>query len=155
LQCWHSRRCQQASRAIRLNWFQLTHHQQAVLDPVHVGLISYMCLTSEPLLEAELFDSFQQYGTTSAVDNRGYSLSLQTFKTGKNIFIQSVIPLWSVDHVSVPIRICDSTSRRYTDDDMVYMMRYELFRPIVIIIRWNQKCMDTPRWWPLNCKCAQ
>jgi len=46
LQFWGSRQYRQASRAIWLNWAQLTH-QQGNLDPVHVGLISYMFQTSE------------------------------------------------------------------------------------------------------------
>jgi len=53
----------QASRAIWLNCSKLVH-QQGNLDPVHVGLISYICQTSEPLSEVELFDTlFQQCET--------------------------------------------------------------------------------------------
>jgi len=38
-----------------------THtHRQENSDPVHVGLISYMLQTSEPLSEAELFDTLLQ-----------------------------------------------------------------------------------------------
>jgi len=59
LQFWRSQRYRQASRAIWLNWSQLTH-QQGNLDPVHVGLISYMFQTSEPLSKAELFEPLLQ-----------------------------------------------------------------------------------------------
>jgi len=143
LQFWRSRRFrQEASQAIWLNWSQLTH-QQVNLDPVLIGLISYMFLTSEPLSEDELFDTLlQQCGTICRRQSRGYcAFTRNIWVSVKNIFIQSFIPLLIV----LLIRFCNSTSPTTTYDAIrtvyyyyhYYYCTVGYYNLLIEYLKWN------------------
>jgi len=88
--------------------------QQGNLDPVLVGLISYMFQTSEPLSEAELFDTLlQQCGIVCPSTVADTALSLETLKYRLESFVYN--HSFHFDPV-LPIRICDSTSPTTTYD---------------------------------------
>jgi len=69
-------------------WICLNSHQQGNLDSIHVGLISYLFQTSEPLSEAELFRHAAPAVWNSVPSTVTYTaLSLETFKSRLKTFL--------------------------------------------------------------------